>query len=70
MSEMQERVSDYLGMGVAMVWIVDPWRRKAFVADMAGMREAIAELTVPETAILVRLSDAFAELDELEARLG
>ena len=39
MSEMQERVEDYLGIGTDMVWIVDPWRRKAYADDGSGLRE-------------------------------
>ena len=39
MSEMQERVEDYLRIGTAMVWIVDPWRRKAYADDGSGLRE-------------------------------
>lgn len=40
MSEMQERVEDYLQMGVETVWIVDPWRRKAYSVDGSGVRES------------------------------
>ncbi len=67
MSEMQERVQDYLAMGVAMVWLVDPRRRKGFVADRPGQR-GVEELSVPGTEIWVALSDVFAELDELEGK--
>ncbi|WP_433965279.1 Uma2 family endonuclease [Tunturiibacter gelidiferens] len=70
MSEMQERVEDYLGMGVEIVWLVDPRRRKAFVSDAQGLREAVEELTVPGTAIRVAVTEAFAELDELEGKAG
>ena len=70
MSEMQERVEDYLGMGVEIVWLVDPRRRKAFVNDAQGLREAVEELTVPGTAIRVAVTEVFAELDELEGKAG
>ena len=33
MSEMQERVHDYIRMGVTSVWVIDPKRRRSFVAD-------------------------------------
>ena len=36
MSDMLEKVDDYLGMGVGIVWMVGPWRRKAFFADAKG----------------------------------
>lgn len=65
MSEMQERVDDYFGMGVGVVWVVDPRRRKAFVAEASGMRQ-VSELVVPGTEISVAVSEVFAELDELE----
>ncbi len=39
MSEMQDRVDDYLSIGTGIVWIVDPWRRKAYTADRSGLRE-------------------------------
>jgi len=68
MSEMQERVDDYLGMGVAMVWLVDPRRRKAFMTEPHGLHEAIGELMVPGTPIRVTVADVFAELDELEGK--
>jgi Uma2 family endonuclease len=68
MSEMQERVDDYLGMGVAMVWLVDPRRRKAFMTEPHGLREAAGELTVPGTPIRVPVTEVFAELDELEGK--
>jgi Uma2 family endonuclease len=66
MSEMQERVDDYLGMGVEIVWLVDPRRRKAFAADAHGLQEMQAELTVPGTAIRIPVTEVFVELNELE----
>ena len=39
MSGMQDRVDDYLSIGTGIVWIVDPWRRKAYTADPSGLRE-------------------------------
>lgn len=67
MSEVQERVEDYLAMGVETVWLVDPRHRKGFVADRQGQQE-VEELSVPGTGMRVTLSDVFAELDELEAK--
>jgi len=65
MSEMQERLDDYFGMGVGVVWLVDPRRRKAFIAESNGTRE-VSELVVPGTEIRVSVGEVFAELDELE----
>ena len=53
MSEMQERVEDYLGMGVEIVWVVDPRLRKAVMVDASGRQERVEELTVPGTAIRI-----------------
>jgi Uma2 family endonuclease len=68
MSDMQERVDDYLGMGVEVVWLVDPRRRKGFVVSAEG-QHSVEELTVPGTAIRVGLGEVFAELDELEGKV-
>lgn len=40
MSSMQERIEDFLALGVENVWIVDPRRKKAYWADSAGVHEA------------------------------
>ena len=67
MSEMQEKVDDYLQMGVETVWVVDPRRRKAFQTDGRSL-QPVEELTVHGTAIRVAVSEVFAELDELEGK--
>ena len=41
MSRMQERVSDYWKMGVPAVWVLDPWRRLAYVAGADGRLEVV-----------------------------
>jgi Uma2 family endonuclease len=66
MSDIQERVEDYLAMGVPTVWVVDPSRRRAYTAIPSGiLQPAPTELTVSETEIRVPIADIFAELDEL-----
>ena len=71
MSEIQERVDDYLTMGVTTVWVIDPRRRRAYLAQPHGagssMQQVITHLRVPETEVEVSLTELFAELDELEA---
>ena len=69
MSDIQERVEDYLGMGVPAVWVVDPRRRRAYTAVSIGsLQLAPEELTLPATAVRVPVADVFAELDEMEAQ--
>lgn len=64
MGEILERVEDYLGMGVKAVWVIDPWRRKAYTAIRMGSLDAVPDvLTVEGTAIRVPLAEVFAELD-------
>jgi Uma2 family endonuclease len=68
MSEIQERVEDYLSMGVPAVWVVDPRRRRAYEAIPSGaLQPAPTELAVAGTEIRIPVLDIFAELDELEA---
>ena len=67
MSEMQERVEDYVGMGVGTVWVIDPRRRKAYQASADGVvQPAREELTVTGTEIVVSVADVFRELDWME----
>ena len=67
MSDVQEKVDEYLDMGVASVWVIDPRRRKAFQTDVRSL-QPVEELTVPDTRIAVPLKDIFEELDELRSR--
>jgi Uma2 family endonuclease len=62
MSDMQERVDDYLAMGVAVVWVIDPHRRLAFSAISRKMTEAAVNLTVPGTPVHVSVAEMFAVL--------
>jgi Uma2 family endonuclease len=66
MSEMQERVDDYLRMGVRAVWVLDPWRRKAFAAAHEGELISVkSALSLDGTAVHIALDDVFRELDRL-----
>lgn len=62
--DMQDRVDDYIGMGTAQVWIVDPFRRRAYLASGQGFVQPEEKvLTVAGTAIRVALEEMFAALD-------
>ena len=69
MSEIQERVDDYFGMGVTAVWVIDPRRRRAFSASADGSLLPMDALTVTGTEVHVLVADMFAEMDELEGRV-
>ena len=40
MSRMQKKISDYLGMGVRYVWVIDPYERLAWIHTSEGAVEA------------------------------
>jgi Uma2 family endonuclease len=65
--ELQEKIDDYLKMGVTAIWVVNPRLRKAFVIDRGAMLP-VEELSVAGTVIRIPVSEVFAELDELEGR--
>jgi Uma2 family endonuclease len=62
MSEMQERIDDYLAMGVALVWLIDPRKRRAWLHTPEGASEARDALRVPGTPVEVSLSWLFEDL--------
>jgi Uma2 family endonuclease len=69
MSDIQERVEDYLAMGVPSVWVVDPRRRRAYEAlANGGLQPVPSELAIAGTEIRIPLREVFAELDEMEAQ--
>ena len=65
LSELQEKIDEFLKLGVAHIWVVDPWLRIGYIASTRGFeRLADGVFTVPETAIRIVLTQIFAELDE------
>jgi len=63
---MQERIDDYIHMGVEHIWLIDPISRKAWVATPEGTHKpANAEFTVPNSPIRISLAEVFAELDDM-----
>lgn len=69
MIEMEEKIEDYLAMGVEAVWVVNPRRQTAFIVDR-GALIPVNELTVPGTEIRIAVSEVFAELNALQGRSG
>jgi Uma2 family endonuclease len=69
MKKVQERVDDYVGIGVRCSWVVDPWTRTAHEAGPDGILHRVEDrLTVPGTQIAIEVQTIFAELDRLEKR--
>jgi len=65
LSQMVERVHDFLNMGVRQVWIFDPRLRSAMVCEGATMAEHNAgQLALPGTQVTIDLADVFRVLDE------
>jgi len=58
MSEMQERVGDYLAFGVRYVWILNPRNRKAYQCTSGGIFE-VTELRTENPEIVVPLAVLF-----------
>jgi Uma2 family endonuclease len=68
MSRTQESVDDYIRMGVQSVWVVDPRRRKVYVADRSTTLQEVGDfLTLDGTQIRVAVSEIFGEIEEMEA---
>jgi Uma2 family endonuclease len=68
LGDMQERVDDYVHMGVENIWILDPVRRHAWFANAAGIHKLTADaFSVPGTPISIPLADLYRELDDLAA---
>jgi Uma2 family endonuclease len=68
---MQERIDDYVRMGVEHIWLIDPLSRHAWVATSDGSHTGVPEtFTVPGTPIRISLAEVFAELDDMLTQLS
>jgi Uma2 family endonuclease len=68
---MQERIDDYVRMGVEHIWLIDPLSRHAWIAIPDGSLQHVeAAFTVPDTPIRIALAEVFAELDEMLTQVG
>jgi Uma2 family endonuclease len=64
LSEMQERIDDYLNFGVRYVWVIDPRTRRAWVYTKDGSREAKdGILRTEDPAIELPLPEIFQALE-------
>ncbi len=61
MTQMQERIDDYLQFGVRYVWVLDPRTRRAYSFTREGMREASeGVLRTVDPEIVVPLAEIFS----------
>ena len=60
MAAMQEKVDDYMRMGVSYVWIVNPRNRKAYRGTSTGFQE-VTELRTENPEMAVPLEALFEE---------
>ena len=62
MNRMEIRTADYLEMGVAYVWILDPQTRQAYIVTAAeGLREVKNGILRTENPVIeVPLAEVFA----------
>ncbi len=67
MSRTQEKVDDFIGMGVPVVWVVDPRKRTVMIADRSVTMQPSGEvLTVYGTDVRIPVRDIFGELDRFD----
>jgi hypothetical protein len=41
MSSLQDRLDDYLTLGVPNLWVIDPWKRRGWTITPAGWHTAL-----------------------------
>jgi Uma2 family endonuclease len=61
-SDLEERVADYRGMGVAAIWAIDPKTRSGRMC-IGDDWKAARRLEVPGTPVFVELDELFSYLD-------
>jgi Uma2 family endonuclease len=66
MIDIYDKIDDYTAMGVGAIWIVNPQRRRMFVAD-AGALLPVNEYVVPGTSIRATAAEVFEELNRLDS---
>ena len=64
--DVQEKIDQYVAFGTENIWILDPIRRRAWIADAEGLHAIESGvLSVLGTPIRVELSEAFVKLDRV-----
>jgi Uma2 family endonuclease len=65
-SDMSERIEDYVASGINNVWVVDPQRKRLTVHDRAGARSCEGLVTTSDGAISIPLAEMFDSLPEVD----
>jgi len=52
-------VQDYLAMGVPQVWILDPWEKKAYLVDSAGLRPVTGQIGATSSRVTLPIGEIF-----------
>jgi Uma2 family endonuclease len=58
MSRMQRKIEDYYGIGCPNIWILDPWRRKAYRFDGKSIVE-VSELESQDSRVRLSVAQLF-----------
>src|ERR1700683_5642795 len=65
LESLQAKIDDYLGFGVAYVWVINPRNRRAWVYTRDGIAEAKdGILKTQNHKLIVPLAEIFAAIDE------
>ncbi|RXH55186.1 protein of unknown function DUF820 [Granulicella sibirica] len=66
MNDMQERIDDYLAMGVENIWVIDPRLRQLYATDVAGSVSSVQHaLEIAGTPIRLDAETLFKQLNKL-----
>jgi Uma2 family endonuclease len=64
-AEMLAKIGEYLAMGIAHIWIADPYKRRVLEADARGIRESASRVVETDLVGSVDFNDLFAQLEEM-----
>jgi len=67
LESIRDRVEDYLRMGVANIWVMDPLQHLAYQASANGYEQMQGVIAIAGTPVQIDLDNVFQELDDLLA---